>query len=673
MGQLLVTSRGIKLSFQENDNFISQSVAQTGQWEEGVAKALERHLLPNDVFLDIGAHIGYFSTLAARLCKQVIAIEADPTIAEILKENLHRNSSFHTQLIGKYDENHPVVISLAVSDFNGDAYLTTDEKDSNNPGASYLGDSGVKIGARRLEDMVVDRFGWPDVVKIDVEGLEYRILNDSPNVLDNARVIIFEASPAQYARYDSNIENLIELLEWNEFHITDTEGNPARKITQQLEDWQYTNFVAVKSPIAEWVKANPQTPEEIKAFYKDSKYYINELNEWHARDETRRYQTQLIVAAARACGAQRILDIGAGAGHDLEALREQSDEYSLIAIEPNEVLANHLINNIRCDAVINSFEDLDETAKNFNLGPPQWDMIICVDVLEHVSDPEEEILKYVVKYLKMGGIFIEATATHDTATPLHLESLRGWSPARYLDRYGFSIVEEYDRFRIWQRIAEKRSNEESLLLCAYRSVGVQTTGKLLGLAKSGGWRIHIHSGDALISRVRSIAVSSWLQEDDADVFLMIDDDIVFNEADAHKVIALAREKRSIVSGAYPVRGPTHTASRFIEGDISVRFGDGEPPRKIKWAGTGFIAVHRDVVQAIVDTMPLTLADRFFFWPMFMPFVVGNEYLSEDWAFCERARQLGFDVWLDPTVILTHIGGYGFTVYDIGENENAQGN
>ena len=35
------------------------------------------------------------------------------------------------------------------------------------------------------------------------------------------------------------------------------------------------------------------------------------------------------------------------------------------------------------------------------------------------------------------------------------------------------------------------------------------------------------------------------------------------------------------------------------------------------------------------------------------------YLSEDWMFCKRARDLGIDVWADTTIQLRHRGNYLF--------------
>ena len=39
------------------------------------------------------------------------------------------------------------------------------------------------------------------------------------------------------------------------------------------------------------------------------------------------------------------------------------------------------------------------------------------------------------------------------------------------------------------------------------------------------------------------------------------------------------------------------------------------------------------------------------------------YLSEDWAFCDRARKLGFKVWLDPSIFINHVGEYSWNLAD----------
>ncbi len=413
----------------------------------------------------------------------------------------------------------------------------------------------------------------------------------------------------------------------------------------------------------EWRALSPTTPDEIANFYRYAEGIEGDLDAWHELPERKEW-TSAVIAAAKVSNAKRVLDIGAGAGHDLYALIDAIPDVQVGAVEPNFKLRERLANQ-----GIETWPFLDLVPDNLR----DFDLISCLDVLEHVPDPEALLLQ-IIDRLKMQGILVEATATHDLGTPLHLAQLRGWSPARLLDRHGFVCRENVGRLRIWQRVQEKRADQNTILLCTWRDLNAETALACTELMKQG-WRHQLHRGDALISRVRSIAVSKWLRENDGDVFLMVDSDIVFTPADAEKIVALAREKKAIACGAYPVRGGGHLACRQFNGS-TITFGPESKPIQIAYAGTGFMAAHRDVCEAIAKTMPLCHADQdWAMWPLFMPVTAEAphtepvtdpviEYLSEDWAFCKRAADLGCEVWLDPSVILTHIGQAEYHVYNM---------
>jgi hypothetical protein len=177
-----------------------------------------------------------------------------------------------------------------------------------------------------------------------------------------------------------------------------------------------------------------------------------------------------------------------------------------------------------------------------------------------------------------------------------------------------------------------------------------------------GWRLST-AGEAGVNRARSVLVSRWFRETADDVFIMIDDDIIFTPAQAQRLVDQCRAGYDIICGAYSVRDGAHMAIRGLDTQPQIGVGPsaGEPV-EIRWAATGFLAVHRRVIEALVPTLPLCHeATTFSFWPLFDFRVVedehtgGHNYLSEDWNFCERARELGFKVWLDPTMILGHLG------------------
>ncbi len=400
---------------------------------------------------------------------------------------------------------------------------------------------------------------------------------------------------------------------------------------------------------AEWQRKAPADAGAIAAFYRESECLAADLDAWHATPE-RQAWTKAIVQVAGANKVQSVLDVGAGGGHDLAALRAEFPLPELFAVEPND--------------------DLRETVHGLGvwvysgLGEVegQFDLVICIDVLEHVPDPDA-LLADVIARVKPGGLLIEASATHDQSTPLHLPELAGWEATEPLQGAGFKAVEQYGRLAVWQK--QKIVDEATVIVVAHREIAVPTVECLFELVAGHGWPIAIPHGDALIDRARAKAVSAWYLNETTDVFLMIDDDIVFRAEDAVRVVDLAREKRSIACGAYPVADGGHLASRAWPGTL-LEFGAEHPPREIRWPATGFMAVHRDVIDALVQSMgePCYPEQPDRFWPMFTPFKLGPDYLSEDYAFGQRAMDLGFKTWLDPKTILIHMKIKGMSVFNM---------
>ena len=68
-----------------------------GIWEPNLTKWIAERLGPGDTFVDVGANVGYYSLLAARMAARVVAIEAVPRTYAILKENLAANQALNVR------------------------------------------------------------------------------------------------------------------------------------------------------------------------------------------------------------------------------------------------------------------------------------------------------------------------------------------------------------------------------------------------------------------------------------------------------------------------------------------------------------------------------------------------------------------------------------------------
>ena len=181
--------------------------------------------------------------------------------------------------------------------------------------------------------------------------------------------------------------------------------------------------------------------------------------------------------------------------------------------------------------------------------------------------------------------------------------------------------------------------------------------------------------DADIGRARSRGATYFFEQTTADVCLWIDSDIDFRDEDALTICRQA-EEYGIVAGVYPTRRASQAvpASRLLF-DHPYTFGPDPTPQPIKWAGGGFVAVAREVYGALVvedaDCRQVLHADdkTLRMRPFYLPMVGLNDdgglmYLSEDWAFSERARLAGYPSYANCAVELAHIGVYRYTLANL---------
>lgn len=192
----------------------------------------------------------------------------------------------------------------------------------------------------------------------------------------------------------------------------------------------------------EWNLYSPKTPDEIASFYKTSKFIGNDLEAWHSTPERQRW-TEIVVEVAQQTGTEIAVDIGCGAGHELIALHHAGIR-ELYGVEPNDKLRKQVQMHTPCVATIE--ED--------QIPIEQADLLVCLDVLEHVVDPETFLGK-IADWAKFDCVLVESTATFDHGTPLHLESNYGWHATNCLESRGWELIEASNRVRIWQKMDKR--------------------------------------------------------------------------------------------------------------------------------------------------------------------------------------------------------------------------
>ena len=210
--------------------------------------------------------------------------------------------------------------------------------------------------------------------------------------------------------------------------------------------------------------------------------------------------------------------------------------------------------------------------------------------------------------------------------------------------------------------------------CIWREVAAEHHKALIPLLRQSGVMYAPQVGDALIERARGISATYFLRHTDADVHLSIDSDIVgFTVEDTLKLCELA-EEYGVVGDTYIGRSRERpNAFTVQELGEPVTYAFDHTPVAVKWAATGFLAVHRRVFEKLAEGLTLLHAKQP--WA-FYNFYGCFEYedaelgepilLSEDYAFCQRAKEAGFGIYIDPAIRVGHIGSYTYRIEDMGQ-------
>lgn len=185
--------------------------------------------------------------------------------------------------------------------------------------------------------------------------------------------------------------------------------------------------------------------------------------------------------------------------------------------------------------------------------------------------------------------------------------------------------------------------------------------KLAQAAPQYGIELQIGSicGCSVVSRARNL-IAQDLIESDCDSLLFIDSDINFEPDDVLRLMAWSKPGYDIVAGVPRTRSEDKvyiaTLDHDADGNVTM---NGHGLVRAKRVATAFMLIRREVITSMQDAHPDwkyydKRTDRTV--PALFDFKLTEEgYIGEDFLFCDRARELGFSVWIDPAIKLGHMG------------------
>lgn len=178
-------------------------------FEPEVEQALLRYLGTGDVFVDVGAHFGYFSLLAAKLVGntgRVFAFEPTPSTYKVLGENLENRPICTTINKAVFSKNSSVIfhdfgIELASlnSLYSPRTTMTISGKD-------------IKVDTVSLDSYFYNKSYKLNFVKIDAESAEFEILQGMKKILSRDKPVICIEKTVVPVRGAAPNENLFNFL-----------------------------------------------------------------------------------------------------------------------------------------------------------------------------------------------------------------------------------------------------------------------------------------------------------------------------------------------------------------------------------------------------------------------------------------------------------------------------
>ena len=215
--------------------------------ERRVTETLIKTIDGAKCFVDIGAYLGWYTCLASKHMPQgkVYGFEMDAINFALLKKNLIINDCKNAE-----------AYNLAVSDSSGmlsyereDSHpspilrLSTEEMTDYSPNL-------ITVAAITIDDFFQNKTIKPDVIKIDVEGAETKVLMGMTRLLEKFNPTMFlEIHPANLPLYNSSVSAILMRLMKNEYAVFEIENMRSQNSCMRLNELSPQSVIEENSMI----------------------------------------------------------------------------------------------------------------------------------------------------------------------------------------------------------------------------------------------------------------------------------------------------------------------------------------------------------------------------------------------------------------------------------------
>ncbi|MCU1261514.1 MAG: methyltransferase FkbM family [Bryobacterales bacterium] len=202
---------GIHMNIGTND-ILARRVWNERSFERAVRDAITNVLHAGMNVVDIGANIGYYSILAARLIGpefRVLAVEPQPAVVRKLQQNIALNGITNIE-----------VAQAALSNVEGPMDFFVPEPGMESHGSlrangTFDAREKVTVQARLLDRLLAERgFDSVGLIKMDAEGAELPIIEGAKELLSSPRRphIVFESAEINSRPFGYSVFDLLKRI-----------------------------------------------------------------------------------------------------------------------------------------------------------------------------------------------------------------------------------------------------------------------------------------------------------------------------------------------------------------------------------------------------------------------------------------------------------------------------
>jgi FkbM family methyltransferase len=234
------------------DKLDSLRVSLRNVWEPFETDLIKKGVNKGDVVLDIGAHIGYYTLMFAKLVGEegkVFAFEPSPDNFSLLEKNVEMNGHKNVVMVQKAVSNKSGTLKLFLCEGNvGDNRIYDSDDDRRS----------VDVEVIRLDDYFKDDGARIDYIKMDIQGAEAGAIQGMRALLEkNKKIkILTEFWPDGLKKFGTEPEEYLHSLTKLRFKLYDLNERekklePVNAVSQLLERYtpenkEFTNLLCVK-------------------------------------------------------------------------------------------------------------------------------------------------------------------------------------------------------------------------------------------------------------------------------------------------------------------------------------------------------------------------------------------------------------------------------------------